>query len=170
MKKILWGIFGCVFAVILVTGGIWGVKIYQREQDPNWQLAKKLYNMETALQEIDGNWKLTSLTQVTPFCYRNPDGNTISYYCCTTTYAGDLPSECLGLDKNALGQVVKLDTLKNRRDCNINGMDAVMGESNGLTYLCWTISPQYSCVIEYGEGTVKEEIIFRIAESIPMQT
>jgi hypothetical protein len=92
-KKIIVGIAVCATLVIVIVGIVYGIKIYQREQDPFWQLAKKLYNVESALQEIDESWELQSLTQVTPYCYQDPDGDTITYYCCITTYvAMSLPS------------------------------------------------------------------------------
>ena len=45
-------------------------------------------------------------------------------------------------------------------------MDGLWGELGDKTYLCWTISPKYSCVIEYPTGTVVEEDIIRMAESV----
>jgi len=60
-----------------------------------------------------------------------------------------------------------MDTLENRRDCEVNGLEAVIGELDGLTYLCWTISPTYSCVLEYTAGSIPEADIFRMAESVP---
>ena len=168
-KKILWGILGAVVAVIVILGAIWGVRIYQRELDPNWQLAKKLYNVESALKEIDESWKLESLTQVTPYTYKNPEGDTITYYCCTTTYVGDDPVEYVGLDKTALSQVVDVDALEKSRNCEVNDLEAVLGEMEGKTYLCWTISPKYSCVIEYEPDAMNEADIFRMAESVGEQ-
>ena len=161
-KKIIAGIIVCVFAVALILG----IRIYQRETDPYWKIAKNLYNVESALQEIDESWELESLSQVTPYCYQNPDGTTITYYCCTTSYLNEEPTELTGLNKAALDQVVDIDALEDRRDCEVNGQAAVMGELDDLTYLCWTISPKYSCVIEYTAGTVAEEDIFRMAESV----
>ena len=110
--------------------------------------------------------ELQSFTQVTPYCYQNPDGDTITYYCCITTYVGDEPSAYFGLNQSALEQVVDMDTLENRRDCEVNGLEAIMGELNGQTYLCWTISPTYSCVLEYTAGSISEADIFRMAESV----
>ena len=165
-KKIIVGIAVCAALVIIIAGAVYGVKIYQREQDPNWQIAKKLYNVESALQEIDERWELTSLTQVTPYCYRNPDGDTITYYCCITTYVDDVPTEYLGINQDALAQVVDMDALENRRDCEVNGLAAVIGELDGQTYLCWTISPIYSCVLKYTAGSISEAGIFRMAESV----
>lgn len=135
-KRIIIGITACIALVVIITGTVWGIKIYQREQDTNWQLAKKLYNVESALQEIDKSWELQSLTQVTPYYYQNPDGDTITYYCCITTYVGDEPSEYSGINHTALEQVVDMDVLENRRDCEVNGLEAVIGESDGKTYLC----------------------------------
>ena len=165
-KKIIVGIAVCATLVIVIVGIVYGIKIYQREQDPYWQLAKKLYNVESTLQEIDESWELQSLTQVTPYCYQNPDGDTITYYCCITTYVGNEPSEFPEINQAALKQVVDVDSLENRRDCEVNGLDAVTGELDGLTYLCWTISPTYSCVLEYTAESISEADIFRIAQSV----
>ena len=165
-KKIIVGITICIFLAVIITRMVWGIRIYRREQDPNWQIAKKLYNVESALQEIDESWELQSLTQVTPYCYQNPDGDTITYYCCITTYVDDEPAESFGLNKTALEQVVDMDALENRRDCEVNGLEAVMGELDGKTYLCWTISPTYSCVLEYTAESASEADILRMAESV----
>lgn len=165
-KKIIVGIAVCIALVVVTASAMYGVRIYQREQDPNWQIAKKLYNVESALQEIDESWELKSLTQITPYCYQNPDGDTITYYCCITTYVDDVPTGYLGINQDALEQVVDMDTLENRRDCEVNGLQAVIGELGGQTYLCWTISPTYSCVLEYTAGSISEADIFRMAESV----
>ena len=165
-KKIIVGIAVCAALVIVIAGIVYGIKIHQREQDPNWQIAKKLYNVESALQEIDESWELQSLTQVTPYCYQDSDGDTITYYCCITTYVGDEPSEYFGINQAALEQVVDIDALDNCRDCEVNGLEAVMGELDGKTYLCWTISPTYSCVLEYTAESASEADILRMAESV----
>ena len=165
-KKIIVGIALCAALVIVIAGVLYGFKIYQREQDPNWQIAKKLYNVESALQDIEESWELQSLTQVTPYCYRNPNGNTITYYCCITTYVDDKPAECFGINQAALEQVVDIDALENRRDYEVNDFAAAIGELDGQTYLCWTISPTYSCVLEYTAGSISEADIFRMAESV----
>ena len=165
-KKIIMGIIVCISLVVIIAGMIWGIRMYQREQDPNWQIAKKLYNVESALQEIDESWELTSLTQVTPYCYQNPDEDTITYYCCITTYMDDEPAGYFGINQAALEQIVDMDALENRRDCEVNDLAAVIGELDGQTYLCWTTSPTYSCVLEYTAGTISEADIFRMAESV----
>ena len=62
--------------------------------------------------------------------------------------------------------VVDVATLENRRDCKVGEQDAVMGELDGYHYLCWTYSPKYSCVFKYIEGSVSEEDLFHMAESV----
>lgn len=165
-KKKIVGIAVCIAFVVAIAVTVLGINIFQREQDPNWQLAKKLYNVESALQEIDESWELQSFTQVTPYCYQNPNGDVINYYCCITTYVDDAPTEYLGLNQIALEQVVNVDVLENCRDCEINDKEALIGELDGQTYLCWTISPTYSCVLKYTAGSISELDIFRMAESV----
>ena len=90
----------------------------------------------------------------------------VTYYCCITTYVDDEPAESFGFNKTALEQVVDMDALEKRRDCEVNGLGAIMGELNGQTYLCWTISPTYSCVLEYTAESASEADILRMAESV----
>ena len=165
-KKIFLRILGCILALAITLGIIWAVHIYQREQDPYWQAAKEIYKVQTALQEVDEDWKLESLSDVRPFVIKGPDGTSINYYCCITSYLNEEPTEIEGLNKTALDLVIDIDTLENRNDCKIGDWDGVQGELDGLTYLCWTVSPKYSCVLEYTAGTVAEEDIFRMAESV----
>ena len=70
------------------------------------------------------------------------------------------------MNTTALSQVVDVDLLEDKHECNVGNLDAVMGELAGQIYLCWTISPKYSCVISYTPGTVAERDIFLIAESV----
>lgn len=165
-KKILRWFLLFLFAVIVIAGSTWCIKLYLREQDPRWQAAKELYRVQTALQTVDEDWKLESLSEVHPFEITRPDGPSIFYYCCVTSYINDEPSDFSGLNKMALSQVVDVDELENATICDVNGLESVMGEYEGKKYLCWTISPKYSCVLEYMDGTITEEDIFHIAESV----
>ena len=53
-------------AIATATEIVWGIRIYQREQYPYWQAAKEIYKVQTALQEVDEDWKLESLSEVRP--------------------------------------------------------------------------------------------------------
>lgn len=165
-KKTLWYIFVFIAGIAIVAGSVWGIKRWLRERDLRWQTAKEIYTVQTALQKVDENWKLESLSEVRPYEIKRSDGPSIYYYCCITGYLTEEPGELNGLNKAAISLVVDVDSLENCRDYEVAGQDAVMGELDGQTYLCWTISPKYSCVIAYTAGTVAEEDIFRMAESV----
>ena len=76
-KKILLAIIICISAIAITAGLVWGFRIYQREQDPYWQATKEIYKVQTALQEMDENWKLESLSEVIPYEITRPDGPSI---------------------------------------------------------------------------------------------
>jgi hypothetical protein len=68
---------------------------------------------------------------------------------------------------NAIGIVVDPEQMENRRECKVNEYDAFLCELGARSYLCWTLSPEISCVIEYSTGAVDEASIFRMAENVP---
>ena len=61
---------------------------------------------------------------------------------------------------SALDLIIDIDTLENRNDYKVRECEGVQGELEGLTYLCWRVSPKYSCVIEYPTGMISEKISF----------
>ena len=158
---------GIIIIMLVVIAIIcWGIKLYIREKDPRWQAAKEIYRVQTALQEVDENAKLESLSEVRSFEITSPNSPTIFYYCTITSYLTEEPEETTALNKTALSMVVDIDSLEKRSDCKVGNQDAVMGEIDGFHYLCWTYSPKYSCVFKYVEGSVSEEDLFRMAESV----
>ena len=158
---------GIIIIMLVVLAGIcWGIKLYIREKDPRWQAAKEIYRVQTALQKVDENAKLESLSEVRSFEITTPNSPTIYYYCTITAYLTEESEETTTLNKTALSMVVDIDSLENRRDCKVGNQDAVMGEIDGFHYLCWTYSPKYSCVFKYVEGSVTEEDLFHMAESV----
>ena len=85
-KKAITIICICIVVVLVAGAVIQGLRIYNREKDPYWQVAKKLYTVENALKEVDEDWELESLSTVTPYTYTNSEGDTIVYYHCRTSY------------------------------------------------------------------------------------
>ena len=160
----------CICIVVVLVAGvlIQGIKIYHREKDPYWQAAKKLYNVESALKEVDEDWEMESLSTVTPYTYANPEGDTIVYYHCRTAYLTDDEVKLEEINTEALELVVDIEALENSRESEVNGQAAIIGELDGRTYLCWTLDPENSCVIEYAADTFAEEDIFRMAESVQL--
>ena len=165
-KKTLWYIFVFIAGIAFVVGNVWIIKLWMRERDPRWQAAKEIYRVEKALQQVDQDYKLESLSEVYHYEIKRLDGPSIFYYCCITSYLNEEPKELSELNQAALSLVVDVNSLENQQNCKVGSLDAIMGEMDGQTYLCWTISPKYSCVISYITGTVAERDIFLIAESI----
>ena len=165
-KKLLW----CAGAVVLVVLVIWGacryVEVRQHQTDPNWKLVEQIYNMENALKEVDEDYECKSISKVTPYTYADPDGNTIVYYCCQTTYIEDEYGDNTELNTDAIGMVIDFAQIQNRQDCKVNEYDAFRCEMGERSYLCWTISPELSCVIEYSADVNKEADILRMGECV----
>lgn len=167
-KKILWiaGIF--VVALVLIVGIVRYIEVQKRENDPNWQIAEEIYKMENTLKKVDEDYECHSVVKVTPFTHTDSEGNTIVYYCIQTAYLEKESGDYTGLDMNAIGIVVDMTQIENKQECKVNEYDAFLCELGGRSYLCWTLSPEISCVIEYSKGTVEESNIFRMAGSVPM--
>ena len=167
-KKILWIAGSCIVSLALIIGIARYSEIKKRESDPNWQIAKEIYKVGNALKEVDEDYECQSVAKVTPFTYTDSEGNTIVYYCIQTAYLENESGGYTGLDMNAIGIVIDPELIENKRECIVNEYDAFLCELGDRSYLCWTLSPEISCVIEYSKGTVEESSIFRMAESVPM--
>lgn len=166
-KKMLLGIWFAVLLLVLILGITRYIEICNRQTDPNWQIAREIYKVENALKEVDEDYECQSVAKVTPFTYTDSEGNTIVYYCCQTAYLENESGDRTGLDMNAIGLVIDVSKIENRRECTVNEYDAFQCKIGERTYLCWTLSPEMSCVIEYNADAVNEADIFRMAESVP---
>ena len=167
-KNLLWSVGIVVLVVLGILGVCHWIEMRNRQTDPNWKLAEQIYNMENALKEVDEDYACKSLSKVTPFSYTDSEGNTITYYCCQTTYIEDEYGETTGLNTDAIGMVIDFTQIQNRRDCKVNAYEAFQCEMGESSYLCWTISPEISCVIEYSADVNDEADIFRMAESVQL--
>ena len=165
--KVMW-IIGIGVLLVLIVGVAWLIEIPNHQTDPNWQIANEIYKVENALKEVDEDYKCQSVSKVTPFTYTDSEGNTLVYYCCQTTYLENESGDDTGLDMNAIGMVIDPEFIENKRDCKVNEQAAFLCELGDRSYLCWTLSPEISCVIEYSKGVIDEASIFRMAESVPV--
>ena len=153
--------------LVLVTLGVCRyIEARNRQTDPNWKLAQQIYNIENALKEVDEDYECKSVSKVTPFTYTDSEGNKIVYYCCQTTYIEDEYGENAGLNTDVISMVIDFAQIQNRQDCKVNEHDAFQCEIDDRSYLCWTISPEISCVIEYSADKSDEADIFRLAASV----
>ena len=165
-RKLLWCTGSIVLIVLIILGICRYLEVRNRQTDPNWKLAEQINKMENALKEVDEDYACKSLSKVTPFSYTDSEGNIITYYCCQTTYLSDEYGEDTGLNTDAIGMVIDFTQIQNRRDCSVNAYAAFRCEMGERSYLCWTISPEISCVIEYSADVNDEADIFRMAESV----
>lgn len=167
-RKFLWTVGISALILMLILGIARYIKIRNPQTDPNWQIANEIFKMENALKEVDEDYECQSIFKVTPFTFTDSEGNTIVYYCCQTAYLENESGEYAGLNMDAIGLVIDISLIENRRECTVNEYDAFQCEIEDRTYLCWTLSPTISCVIEYDVEVTREKDIFRIAESVPL--
>lgn len=167
-RKAFWIVGICIISLVLIAGITRYIEIQKRASDPNWQIAKEIYKAENALKKVDEDYECQSVSKVTPFTYTDSEGNAIVYYYCQTAYLESEFREYTGLDMDAIGMVIDLELIDNKRECKVNEYDAILGEIEDQSYLCWTLSPEISCVIEYSSEAVSVDLIFRMAESVPL--
>ena len=167
-RKVLWSVVIGILILVSIIGVARYIAVRTRQTDPNWQIANEIYKVENVLRDVDEDYECQSISKVTPFTYTDSKGNTIVYYCCQTAYISNESGEYVELNMDAIGLVIDVSQIENKRERTVNEHDAFQCEIGGQTYLCWTISPQISCVIEYDADTVNEDSIFRMAESVPL--
>ena len=165
-RKVLRAVAVGALALVLIIGVTRYIEVRTRQTDPNWQIANEIYKVENALKEVDEGYECQSVSKVTPFTYTDSEGNTIVYYCCQTAYVSNESEEYAGLNMDAIGLVIDISQIENKRDRKVNEYDAFQCEIGDRTYLCWTRSPKISFVIEYNADTVNEDSIFQMAESV----
>ena len=166
-RKVLWVVAIGALVLVLIMGVARYIEVRNRQTDPNWQIANEIYRVENTLKEVDEDYECQSVSKVTPFTYTDSEGNTIVYYCCQTAYLSNESGAHTGLDMNAIGLVIDVSQIENRRECTVNEYDAFLCEIGNRSYLCWTLSPETSCVIEYNADAVQGSDIVRMAESVP---
>lgn len=160
MKKKPWLIIAtiCILLVLAVTIALANCPTSQDE------MMDMLNRVENALGD---EWKKQTVTEVSDLVYSDDEGNTIIYYVCITTYYAADATEQTGLNTDAISAVIPPDTAESCRECTVSGLPAAIYQKDGRAYLCWTIIPELSCVIEYDPAVESEEDMLRMAESVP---
>jgi DNA-directed RNA polymerase subunit N (RpoN/RPB10) len=122
------------------------------------------------IAEDSDEWQKQMSTAVASQTYQDETGNKIVYYCCKTTYHKEgIKPEDGKLDRQTLSAVIDWETVEEEKESRVREWPAVLCQEKDRTYLCWTISPEYSCIIEYDAEAVEEEDIFHMAESVVRQ-
>ena len=163
MKKKIWLIVASICILIVLAGAI----TFANRPTPEDEMMDMLNRVENALGD---EWKKQTVTKVSDLVYSDNEGNTIIYHVCTTTYYEADAAEQTGLNTDAIASVIDPVEAVNCRECTVSGLPAVIYQKDGRAYLCWTIIPELSCVIEYDPAVEREEDMLRMAESVPANT
>lgn len=107
-----------------------------------------------------------SYTEMQSVNLRDAEGNIITYYVCQTTYYATDPAEVTGLNVEGIRGVIDPDDAVSGRQRDVNGKPGMIYEKDGRAYLCWTDTPEYSLILEYGPDAVTEAEIVQMAESV----
>jgi len=135
---------------------------YEKTKADFLENAKRI---ESAMQEVDPDFKSLGYTEVTNISYAIEGGGDIQYYFCKTTYFDEIP-ELTGVHLEAIRGVIDPDMAEDSRESKVLDYDAIIYTLNGREYLCWSLSPEDSCVLEYTPGTISEDELWLMAESV----
>lgn len=160
MKKKTWFFIIAIFILLVLTVSI----TFANRPTPEDEMMDMLNRVENALGD---EWKKQTVTKVSDLVYSDNKGNTIVYHVCTTTYYKTDSAKQTGLNTDAISAVISPDETESCRECTVSGLPAAIYQKDGRAYLCWTIMPELSCVIEYDPAVESEEDILRMAESVP---
>lgn len=153
--------------IVLVGACLWvSIRHYAGKTVVYKDAAEIICHFEQAIKEVNAEAEKTGEFRAEPISYLCADGSTIHYYCCHTTYFTDPAPEYSGLDMSAFELMIDYPAIENRRSCEVNGLEAFQCKIGERAYLCWTISPTMSCVIEYAAGSISDEDIFQMAEIV----
>jgi len=155
----------CFFIVAICILLVLAVAItFANRLTPEDEMMDMLNRVEN---ELGDEWKKQAVTKVSDLVYSDNEGNNIVYHVCTTTYYEADATKQSGLNTGAISAVISPDEAESCRECTVSGLPAAIYQKDGLAYLCWTIMPELSCVIEYDPAVEREEDMFRMAESVP---
>ena len=160
MKKKIWIIITTVCILLVLVGAI----VLANRPTPQDEMMDMLNRVENALGD---EWKKQTITKVSDLVYSDDEGNTIVYHVCTTTYYETDTTQQSGVDTEAISAVISPNEAETYRECTVSGLPAAIYQKDGRAYLCWTIIPELSCVIEYDPTIESEEDMISMAESVP---
>ena len=160
MKKKTRVIIAAICILLIIAAAI----VLSNRTTPDDDMMDMLNRVENALGD---GWKKQTVTKVSDLVYSDDEGNTIVYYVCTTTYYEADSVKQTGLNTDAISAVISPDEAESYRESTVSGLPAAVFQKDGRAYLCWTIIPELSCVIEYDPVVESEEDMLRMAESVP---
>ena len=156
-----------ITAAICIVGGIAaGAEGDKTDAEKMREMADRV---EDAILSVDDSYKKQVEIVTYPLTYSDASGNTIIFTQCHTKYYDADPAEVTGLHIESIESVVTMpDEYEN---CTVGEMVGVWFSKDDRAFLCWTITSEVSCVIEYSPDSVTRADIFKMAESVaPLET
>ena len=147
---------GAAAGVLLLAGGLLAMGRLAQRQTPAEQL-------EGALGEA---WDRQSKTETFHTEFADGQGHKITQYIIRTTFYGQERGQEGA--KLAMEQIVGPDAAEDSRACQVNGCQAMVYQIKEKGYLCWTLSPEYSIVLEYDWAGASDAEILQMGESIQL--
>ena len=160
-------------ALVIVAVGIIAAVISQKEKemDPEELLERFEKAAEEVLGEDVQQVSKTELVATLTYGHETDKDNNIYYRILKTTYgeAGD-PSSVTGLNTDALNVLFPVDMMDSCEEMMIQNWHGALYKKDDTAYLCWTVDPEVSYVLEYTPSKMSDSEIIKMAESAaPME-
>ena len=115
----------------------------------------------------EGYEKRSLTTLLATIVYETEDGvGRINYHILQTTYDSDEAAEAVGLHTDAFELLFKPECMKTCEYLMIRDWDSALYKTEERAYLCWTCSPEISCILEYDPKLVEDAEIIKMAQSV----
>lgn len=155
-----------VFAVIIVAVGIVTAVVPQKEKEMDPEEFPERF--EQAAEEILGEdiQQISKTELVATLTFGHETDNKIYYIILKTTYgeAGD-PSSVTGLNTDALNVLFPVDMMDSCEEMMIQDWHGAIYKKDDTAFLCWTVDPEVSYVLEYTPSKMPDSEIIKMAES-----
>lgn len=155
-----------VFAIIIVAVGIVTAVVPQKEKEMDPEEFPKRF--EQAAEEILGEdiQQISKTELVATLTFGHETDNKIYYIILKTTYgeAGD-PSSVTGLNTDALNVLFPVDMMDSCEEMMIQDWHGALYKKDDTAFLCWTVDPEVSYVLEYTPSKMLDSEIIKMAES-----
>lgn len=161
-------IFFIILVIAVVVFGAIFALTSQKEKEMNPE--EFLERFEKAAEEVLGEdiqqVSKTELVATLTYGYETDKDNNIYYRILKTTYgeAGD-PSSVTGLNTDALNVLFPVDMMDSCEEMMIQDWHGALYKKDDTAYLCWTVDPEVSYVLEYTPSKMADSEILKMAES-----
>lgn len=118
------------------------------------EMEKFMKQVEDALPE---EYVKQSQTEVYDIVYRDEEDNEMIYYICRTTFYAADPDDVTGVHIEAISAVFNVEIAELLQELEATGHPAAIYELNGRHFMCCTITPETSVVLDYDPESVSDQ-------------